>query len=234
MASSVGGRWSVVEWLRRACHTWWMVGGDLELRVAWQRHIGQSDAAADVFARVVARHRGEGRHYHDVGHVRWVVRHVCELGASVDVDDLDAVVAAAFFHDAVYEFDRTDNEVRSAQLAADTLRDLGWSRERCEHVRTMIVATEHRADATVAEIDTAVLIAADLAVLAAEPGAYTDSVRRIRREYAHLDEAQWRAGRSEVVEGFLGRSSIYPPELALDSWERRARANLTAELAALR
>ena len=211
-----------------------MVGGDLELRVAWQRHIGRSDAATDVFAWVVARHRSEGRHYHDVGHVRWVVRHVYDLGASVAVDDLDAVVAAAFFHDAVYEFDRTDNEARSAQLAMDTLHDLGWSRARCEHVSAMIVATEHRADAPVADLDTAVLLAADLAVLGAEPAAYTDSVRRIRRDYAHLDEAHWRAGRSAVVDGFLERSSIYPPELALDGWERRARANLTAELAALR
>lgn len=218
----------------RACHTECMVGGDLELRVAWQRHIGRSDAAADAFDRVVARYRSAGRHYHDLRHVQWVVRHVCELGASVAVDDLDAVVAAAFFHDAVYDFDRTDNEARSAQLAADTLHDLGWSRERCEHVSAMIVATEHHADTPVADTDTAVLLAADLAVLGAEPGAYTDYVRRIRREYAHLDEAQWRAGRSQVIEGFLGRSSIYPAELALDIWERRARANLTAELAALR
>lgn len=209
-----------------------MVGGDLELRVAWQRHIGRTEAAATAFESVVAAHRSTGRRYHDVGHVRWVVRHVTELGA--DCDDLDAVVAAAFFHDAVYEFDRTDNEARSARLAADTLSSLGWQTERCERVAAMIVATEHHADAPVPDHDTAVLLAADLAVLAADPGGYSDSVRRIRQEYGHLDEAAWTSGRRAVVEGFLARSSIFPPELQLDAWERRARANLTAELAALR
>jgi predicted metal-dependent HD superfamily phosphohydrolase len=98
----------------------------------------------------------------------------------------------------------------------------------------MIVATEHTADEAIADTDTAVLLAADLAVLAAEPAAYSDSVRKIRREYAHLDDEQWRSGRRAVIEGFLGRPSIFPPELDLDAWERRARANLTAELAALR
>jgi predicted metal-dependent HD superfamily phosphohydrolase len=211
-----------------------MVGGDLELRVAWQRHIGRNDAASAAFESIVARHRSEGRHYHDLRHVQWVVRHVCELDQGAGCDDLDAVVAAAFFHDSVYDFDRSDNEARSARLAADTLGDLGWEPSRCERVAAMIVATEHTADEAIADTDTAVLLAADLAVLAADPAAYSDSVRKIRREYAHLDDEQWRSGRRSVIEGFLGRPSIFPPGLDLDAWERRARANLTAELAALR
>lgn len=212
-----------------------MGGGDLELEVAWQRHVGRSDAARELFDSIAARHRGGGRHYHDLQHVRWVVRHVLELADRFVVVDLDAIVAAAFFHDAVYEFDRSDNEIRSAELARACLGELGWDPGRCDRVAAMIVATEHRADATdPTELDTAVLLAADLAVLGAEPGAYSDSVRKIRREYGHLDADEWRRGRSAVIEGFLGRTAIFPSELALDTWERRARANLTAELAALR
>jgi predicted metal-dependent HD superfamily phosphohydrolase len=213
-----------------------MGGGDPELRVAWQRHLGGGDAATRVFESLIDRHRGTGRHYHDVRHVRWVVRHVLDLAEHVGVDDLDAVVAAAFFHDSVYEFDRSDNEARSAELAAATLRDLGWSRDRYERVASMILATQHHADTPAADTDTdtAILLAADLAVLAAEPAAYSDSVGKIRREYAHLDDDEWRAGRGAVINGFLDRVSIFPPQLGLDAWERRARANLTAEAAALR
>jgi predicted metal-dependent HD superfamily phosphohydrolase len=221
-----------------------MGGGDLELKVAWQRHVGRGDAAERLFESVTTRYRGSGRHYHDLHHVRWVVRHVLELSEQADVTDLDAVVAAAFFHDAVYDVDRDDNEVRSAALAAACLGELGWSSRRCDRVASMIVATEHHADTGHADTghidtgdidtDTAVLLAADLAVLAAEPAAYSDSVRKIRREYGHLDEHAWRTGRSAVVEGFLVRPSIFPPRLGLDTWERRARANLTAELAVLR
>lgn len=211
-----------------------MAGGDLELRVAWQRHVGRGGAADEVFASLMARHRSDGRHYHDARHVQWVVRHVLELSEGVDVDDLDAVVAAAFFHDAVYELDRDDNEVRSGELAADTLRELGWDDRRCRRVAEMIVATEHHPDVAVPDADTAVLLAADLAVLAADPAAYSDSVRRIRREHAHLDDAAWRAGRGAFIDRLLARASIYPTALGLTTWERRARANLTAEAAALR
>ena len=102
-----------------------MADGDLELRVAWQRHIGRGAAADAAFGAVVRRHRGADRHYHDARHVRWVVRHVLALADDHAVDDLDAIVAAAFYHDAVYEPARDDNEARSAELAAASLGDLG-------------------------------------------------------------------------------------------------------------
>lgn len=216
-----------------------MSGDQLELRVAWQRHLGDGPAADELFDSVLARHREPGRHYHDLRHVSWVVRHVIDLATRCSVDDLDAVVAAAFFHDAVYDFDRDTaaagtNEAASARLAARSLTELGWSVERAERVAAMIVATEHHADDDPADADTAVLLAADLASLAAEPNAYADAVRNIRKEYGHLDDTSWRAGRSAVLESFLERDHIFPAQLGLDAWERRARANLTAELAALR
>jgi predicted metal-dependent HD superfamily phosphohydrolase len=212
-------------------------GDQLELHVAWQRHVGRGNRAEALFESVVARHREPGRHYHDLRHVTWVVRHVVDLADRFPVDDLDAVVAAAFFHDAVYQFDlggdADGNEVASARLAARSLRDLGWADERADRVATMIVATEHRAEQEVIDVDTAVLLAADLAALAAAPTAYTDAARNIRKEYGHLGDDDWRAGRSEVLRGFLARDHIYPSRLQLDAWERRARANLAAELAAL-
>ena len=219
-----------------------MADGDLELRVAWQRHVGRDPDADATFASVVRRHHGAGRHYHDVRHVRWVVRHVLALAEQHPVADLDAVVAAAFFHDAVYAPERDDNEARSAELAVTSLHALGWATPRCERVAAMILATEHRGQLDPPDtgtfdtgtFDTDVLLAADLAILGAEPAAYADAVRNIRREYAHLDDAAWCAGRSALIDGFLGRASIYPERLEMTTWERRARANLTAELAALR
>ena len=44
--------------------------------------------------------------------------------------------------------------------------------------------------------DTAVLLAADLAVLAAEPSRYVEYATAVRREYAHVDDDAWRAGRA--------------------------------------
>lgn len=214
---------------------------DLELRVAWQRWVGPhpTDRAGSeaAFTAVVGRYRAPDRHYHDVRHLCWVVRHVERLATRTVLTDPGAVVAAAFHHDAVYDVDRHDNEARSAHLAVRSLTALGWTPERCERVAAMIRATAHldaASDAAPDDTDTAVLLAADLAVLAADPAGYGDYVRAVRREYAHLTDAEWRTGRAAVVARFLGRSTIFPPGLDLGSWEQRARANLTAEAATLR
>ncbi len=96
----------------------------------------------------------------------------------------------------------------------------------------MIMATiDHDVDE--AEIDTQVLLAADLAILATEPARYSNYVTAVRREYAHVDDDQWRVGRSAVLRGLLDRPHLFAPALELSSWERRARANITAELATL-
>jgi predicted metal-dependent HD superfamily phosphohydrolase len=203
---------------------------DLELRVAWEQHLGRSSASTAWFESVVARYRRPDRHYHSVRHVRWVLRHVAALSAGVD--DLGAVVAAAFFHDAVYDPTRADNEQVSARLADRALTELGWHPARRQRVTAMIEATVGH-DVEHADRDTRVLLAADLAVLAAEPARYSDYVQAVRREYAQIGDEEWRVGRSTVLRAILDREHVFAPELELRNWEHRARANITAELAML-
>jgi len=226
--------------MRRAWHTEHVGADESELRVAWQRHVGRGPAADGWFETVLADHREPHRHYHDLRHVAWVSRHARALAAADPVlpePDLDRVIAAAFFHDVVYEATRTDNEDASAAVARRALGEIGWGPAAVEHVAAMIAATaghtvdmpdDHPSDRC-----TAVLLAADLGVLAADPAGYGDYVRGVRQEYGHLADPEWRAGRAAFVRSMLERPSIYPAELGLHRWERRARANLTAELATL-
>ncbi len=207
-----------------------MAGDDLELRVAWEQHLGRSDASQRWFDTVVNRHRGAGRHYHGIRHVRWVLRHIATLESNVA--DIGAVVAAAFFHDVVYDPARSDNEAASGRLADIALGELGWETERRRRVMAMIDATvAHHVDDI--DLDTQVLLAADLAVLAADPAGYGDYVRAVRREYAHVTDDDWRSGRAAVLHGLLDRPHLFAPGLGLVDWEHRARANMTAELATL-
>ena len=206
-----------------------MTGDERELRTAWQGHVGVGVDADRWFEHVIARYREPHRH------VRWVVRHVRHLATRavappLDPARLDTVVAAAFFHDAIYDPRRTDNEPASARLARRALAEIGWPAPAIDQASGMIEATAGHESTDTA---TDVLLAADLGVLAAEPARYGDYVRSIRLEYAHLDEGAWRSGRASFVRAMLERAHIFPERLDLDAWERRSRANLTAELAAL-
>jgi predicted metal-dependent HD superfamily phosphohydrolase len=166
-----------------------------------------------------------------VRHVTWVVRHVHELAADGPPADLGAVVAAAFYHDAVYDPTAADNEARSAALAERVLGELGWDTPRCQAVGELVRATaSHEPDGT---LDRAVLIDADLAVLGSDPAAYQAYVTGVRAEYGHLDDEAWRRGRAEVLHRLVDRRPLYVTEPGRRRWESRARANLAAELATL-
>lgn len=204
---------------------------DLELEVAWQRHVADDRRLLDG---LLARHREKHRRYHTATHVAWVIRHVDELAADQPVDHLDEVVAAAFYHDAVYEPSYPANERASARLARRDLASLGWADDAVDRVGSMIEATEHTTPAvqSVGD-DTAVLLDADLAILGADPAAYAAYVNGVRAEYRHVDDDEWAEGRAAVLEGLLHRPTIYRTAAGRDRWEDRARANLTAELAQL-
>ena len=209
-----------------------MSAPDGELTVAWMQWV---DRDTSLLTGLLARHREPHRHYHTAQHVRWVLRHIDELAAFEPVDHRADVVAAAFYHDAIYDPTRSDNEWQSAQLARRDLTTLGRSAERVERVARLIEATAHGADSDAPlDADTAVLLDADLAVLGAEPAAYSAYVAGVRQEYAHVADVDWRAGRGAVLEGFLARETIFSTATAREWWEAQARGNLTAELAALR
>jgi len=201
---------------------------ELELTVAWQRRVSTDQR---LLERLLARHREKHRRYHTVTHVAWVLRHVEELAATEPIDHLDEVVAAAFYHDAVYEPSYPANERASARLARRDLSSLGWDGDRAERVASMIEATEHGAD--VHSGDTAILLDADLAVLGADPAGYSAYVTGVREEYRNLDDDDWRSGRAQVLRDFLDRSEIYSTRTGRERWEDRARANLAAELSTL-
>ena len=55
----------------------------------------------------------------------------------------------------------------------------------------------------------------------------------VREEYAALDEAAWRAGRTAVMSGLLARDPLYGTPAARRRWEAQAKANIARELDSL-
>ena len=165
---------------------------DAELRTAWTNHVGRDPDALDELEQVLGRHREATRRYHGLRHVTWVVRHVLDLARTEPVDDLGAVVAAGFFHDAVYDATAADNEEQSARLAARCSSGSGGRRRGADHVAGLVRATA--AHAVTTDADQALLLDADLAVLGSEPTAYQAYVTGVRAEYGHVPDDAWRPG----------------------------------------
>jgi predicted metal-dependent HD superfamily phosphohydrolase len=201
------------------------------IRTAWSTHVARGPGSEQALAALLARHREPHRQYHGVAHLGWVVELVVDLARDVTDCDLDVAVAAACFHDAVYDPRSATNEEASARLAARVLAEVGWDAVRIDHVEAAIEATAHH-DAG-GDPTTAVLLDADLSVLGADPARYTDYATGVRAEYRHVDDDAWRAGRGALLRSLLDRPRLFVTDAAHDRFEQRARANLTAELAAL-
>jgi predicted metal-dependent HD superfamily phosphohydrolase len=185
----------------------------------------------DLLDRLVTRLRERQRRYHKIAHVEAVIRSVRELAEHEEISDLGAVIAAAFYHDAIYEPQHPANERASARLARRDLARLGWADERIGEVSSMIEGTATHLDPP--DVDAAVLFDADLAILGADGDVYDTYSAAVRDEYRHLDDAEWRAGRPTVLQGFLDRSAIFATATGRDRWETAARANLSREIASL-
>jgi predicted metal-dependent HD superfamily phosphohydrolase len=182
---------------------------------------------------LLARYREPHRHYHGVAHLGAVIADVVVLVDELGVADPAAVVAAAMFHDAVYDPRRGDNEAASAQVARAALSS--WAPARLEQVCRLILSTaDYSKAAPGVDVDAAaaILADADLAMVSADPNTYEAYRRGVRAEYAHLDDATWRLGRRRVLQSLMARDPFY----ATVRWAERttrARANLAAELATL-
>ena len=200
----------------------------IELPVAWQRWVSPDNTPLDG---LLARYRERHRRYHTAEHVAWVIQHVEELDRDESIRDLNAVIAAAFYHDAVYEPRYPANERASARLAKRDLNQLGWAESRINSIATMIEATRDHVDPP--DTDTAVLLDADLATLGSEPADYAAYVKAVRSEYRHLDDDEWQIGRAEVLRSFLDRETIFATSSGRLRWEEAARMNLESELDSL-
>ena len=170
-----------------------------------------------------------GRGYHDTRHLAEVLARLDELGRSGQPE----VVLAAWFHDAVYD-GRSEAEERSARLAESELAGarVGDRDVDVAEVARLVRLTEQH-DPVPGDADGEALSDADLAILAAPPERYREYAAGVRREYADLADADYRAGRRAVLEELASRPALFRTAHARERWEPRARANLAAEIADL-
>lgn len=189
--------------------------------------IGARDELAEIGDDLVGRHREPHRHYHTEVHIVAVLDHLRRLG-----DTTPTARLAAFFHDAVYDPTRSDNEARSAELAAVELRRVGF--ERTGDVVALIEATAGHELPPDGPAEAAAFLDADLAILGAPQPTYDRYSTAIRAEYAHVAEDDFRSGRARILEDFLARDRLYFTPGGHDLWDAAARTNLGRELARLR
>ncbi|MFD5281792.1 HD domain-containing protein [Streptomyces rubrogriseus] len=188
---------------------------------------GSGPDPAPYADNLLARWQEPQRRYHTLAHLTAVLDHVDVLAEHAD--DVAVVRLAAWFHDAVYQPDRSENEERSARLAERALPEAGVPAAKTAEVARLVRLTVTHAPAR-DDRDGQVLCDADLAVLASPPSAYAAYTAAVREEYHFVPNEAFRAGRAAVLRQLLDLPSLFHTPHGRREWEATARHNLTGEL----
>jgi len=195
------------------------------LRASWAdawRSIGVANANPALLDELLARYDEPQRAYHTRQHLAECLQHVDRERAHAEHPG--EVALALWFHDAIYDLDRHDNEARSADWARQALRDAGAAPEIAERVHALVMATCH--DAAPHGKDAQLLVDIDLAILGAPPARFDEYERQIRVEYAHIPPEVFEPRRREILGRFLARDPLYQTPSMRNLLEASARRNL--------
>lgn len=177
----------------------------------------------DLLARWSETHRK----HHTVTHLHEMLDAIGLLAEAGIEFDREAVELAAWFHDAIYEIGRDDNEDRSAELARDLLES---SPVRDEVARLVLVTKTHKV--AEGDVNAAVLSDADLSVLGSPPARYRAYSEAVREEYAKIPDETFKPARAQVLQALLD-GPIFRTAPGRAKWEEPARRNIAEEIAEL-
>lgn len=183
----------------------------------------------DLLASLLTRYAEPHRHYHATQHLAECLGHTERIQALAERPT--EVLAALWFHDAIYDTQRHDNEALSADWARQALLDAGAEAALADRVHRLVMATQHRAEPV--SLDEQVLVDVDLSILGATPERFAQYETQIKAEYAWVPEAIFSEKRREVLASFMGRPRLYATDTFRDLYEARARENLQQALHAL-
>jgi predicted metal-dependent HD superfamily phosphohydrolase len=209
------------------------------LQQLWLKHakgIGTETPSMSLLSQLVNAWSAPHRHYHSLRHLQECLQLLERWGR--DEAARHEVGIALWFHDAVYDPRREDNEDRSARWAVTALKDLGVPEDKRRRVAKLIRATRHTvpsARARPGRIDGLdLMLDIDLAILGADRARFEEYERQVRLEYAHVGDEAFARARADFVEALLGVCPLYRTAVARSELEARARENLSRSMRALR
>jgi len=172
----------------------------------------------------------KGRFYHNLSHVKTLLNLLEPLKDKIQ--DHNAVRFSIWFHDAVYNTKRNDNEEESARLASEVLGKLHVNTETIKFVGDLILTTKGHRSNNLSE-DAKLFLDADLAILGMSEEIYIKYSKAIREEYSWVPELVYRRSRKRILESFIARERIYVTDEMKERFEEQARINITGEIKSL-
>lgn len=187
------------------------------------------EARMELHADLRKRYSEGHRAYHTLHHLAECLEMLSKTRTLAEAPN--EVEIALWFHDAIYEPRREDNEEQSAKWAAREVGRAGGNPAMQQRMIDLILVTKH--DGAPQTPDEALLSDIDLAILGVGPKRFEEYEKQVRTEYRYVPTSLFRPGRRKVLTAFLERPNIYFTDWFRERYEAPARRNLERALARL-
>lgn len=189
----------------------------------------EADASRQIGDRLVDAYSAPDRQYHGLKHLDFLFGEIERLANRIR--DPDRLELAAWFHDWIYDTQRSDNEERSADTAIEMLTEMGVSPGFAGRVAALIRMT--KAHISEGDSDDDLFLDMDFAILGAPADDYDRYAQQVRAEYGWVPDEFFDAGRAEFLRSVLARRRIFLTDVYEDEFGAQARNNVTREIARL-
>jgi pantetheine-phosphate adenylyltransferase len=238
----VGWHWSMKKFVPGPAYAAWILDWlHSEWKALWQYQNADPKALADAerwfeFLTGPSCYGSEERHYHNLDHLVHGLSEIRVWAVNVGAaqPDVDTLMKAFWFHDAVYQQRRNDvsDEEESARLWLSS----GLDSTVADEVAQLIRATDHFQESAIAHPLKNILLGADLAILGQEAEVYDTYRHAIRAEYAHVPEQEYSGHRCKALMHLHRKAqagALYADAFFATEYNQQAMTNMRREIAEL-
>ena len=190
----------------------------------WRRCLldNASDHSAEIHQRLTSAYNEPQRHYHTLDHIGHCLSLFDQCKALLD--NPDALELAIWFHDAIFETGKPDNELRSAELYQSLSADVHPNELR-ELVGRLIIATLHDGG-SLEDKDAGYMVDIDLSSFGLPWEDFLRDTQDLRKECGHLSDEEYYQRQSSFRTGLMARPKFYMTDYFYERYEQQARENL--------
>ncbi len=217
---------------------------DTALEEIFTRHLSAissyitPEKASILWQDIAMRYNKPQRAYHSLQHIQQLFGQFDQVKNNLHEPHIIAL--ALLYHDVIYEPTRSDNELKSAEYAVESLTGY-LSAEQCQHIYALIMMTaSHQIDKWSNKVkereeysDAAYLLDMDLSILGSSWSVYEHYSHAVRQEYAHVSDDDYRVGRMAVLKELLAHPTLYLTDYYYERLEKQARKNIEHEITLL-
>ena len=217
---------------------------DTALEEIFTRHLSAISSyitpenASILWQDIAMRYNEPQRAYHSLQHIQQLFGQFDQVKNNLHEPHIIAL--ALLYHDVIYEPTRSDNELKSAEYAVESLTGY-LNAEQCQHIYALIMMTaSHQVEKWLNKAkerekysDAAYLLDMDLSILGSSWSVYEHYAHAVRQEYAHVSDDDYRVGRMAVLKELLAHPTLYLTDYYYERLEKQARKNIEHEITLL-